>query len=139
MTGSTGVPPAATGTAPAARGGRRKIAVCAVEDLPVGERRIVDTGRRQVAVFNLRGEYFALPNVCTHQRGPLCEGKISGTLVASEETGWSPRWQHDGEVITCPWHGLEFHIRTGQCLAHPAVKLRSYEVLVEDGIVTLVA
>jgi nitrite reductase (NADH) small subunit len=117
---------------------RRQIDVCPLEELPEGARRIVDTGRREVAVFNVRGELYALPNVCSHQLGPLCEGKITGTLVASEETGWVARWEYDGEVITCPWHGLEFHIKTGRCLAHPEVRLRSYEVLVEDGMVKLV-
>lgn len=125
------------GSATASTRTRRRIDVCPLEELPDGSRRIVDTGRREVGVFNVGGELYALPNVCSHQLGPLCEGKISGTLVTSEENEWVPRWEYEGEVITCPWHGLEFHIKTGRCLAHPEVRLRSYEVLVEDGMVKL--
>ena len=115
----------------------RTFDVCRAEDLPDGARAMVDIGRRTVAVFNIRGDYYALPNVCSHQLGPLCEGRITGTLTASEADGWSPRWELEGEVISCPWHGLEFHIPSGRCLAHPEVKLRSYEVSVEDGVVKL--
>lgn len=111
--------------------------VCRVEDLLEGERAMVNIGSRKVGVFNLKGSYYALPNLCAHQLGPLCEGRITGTLTASEGTNWSPRWDLDGEVIACPWHGLEFHIPSGRCLAHPEVKLRTYEVTVEDGVVKL--
>jgi nitrite reductase/ring-hydroxylating ferredoxin subunit len=38
-----------------------------------------------------------------------------------------------GEVITCPWHQLEFHVPTGRCLAFPHLKVRSYEVVVDGG------
>ncbi len=44
----------------------------------------------------------------------------------------------DGEIVTCPWHGMEFDITTGRCLANPKVRLRSYPVTVEDGQVKLV-
>jgi nitrite reductase (NADH) small subunit len=43
----------------------------------------------------------------------------------------------DGEVLVCPWHGLEYHIPTGQCLAFPNIKLRRYDVSVEDGQVVI--
>jgi nitrite reductase/ring-hydroxylating ferredoxin subunit len=64
-------------------------------------------------------------------------GRVSGTLDRREETGWQLQWIHDGEIITCPWHGMEYHVPTGQCLAYPEVKLRTYEVWVEDGMVML--
>jgi nitrite reductase/ring-hydroxylating ferredoxin subunit len=40
---------------------------------------------------------------------------------------------HEGQILTCPWHRLEFNITTGQCLAFPRRKLRSDPVTVEDG------
>ena len=61
-------------------------------EIPEGERRIVQIGERQIGVFNVRGQYYALPNICIHQAGPLCEGRISGTLVAGVETGWKFEW-----------------------------------------------
>ena len=40
---------------------------------------------------------------------------------------------NEGEIVACPWHGLEYHIPTGRCLAFSNIKLRTYKVLVEDG------
>lgn len=104
-------------------------------EIPPGERRIVSIEGREVGVFNLAGQYYALPNICFHQSGPLCEGRISGTLTARAETGWKTEWVYEGEVVTCPWHALEFHIPTGQCLAFPNRRLRTYPVKVEDGVI----
>ena len=49
------------------------------------------------------------------------------------ENDWRFEWVHDGEVVVCPWHGLEYHVPTGRCLAYPNIKLRRYEVVVESG------
>ena len=40
-------------------------------------------GKLEIGVFNVDGQYYALPNVCLHQFGPLCAGRISGTLSAT--------------------------------------------------------
>ena len=108
-------------------------------EIPAGERRIVKVGEREIGVFNVRGQYYALPNICIHQAGPLCEGRISGTLVANEQTTWKFEWGFEGEIVTCPWHALEYNITTGQCLAFPKRRVRSYPVRVADGqvLVTL--
>jgi nitrite reductase (NADH) small subunit len=108
--------------------------VGSVSDFPEGSHRVVRVGGREVGVFNIRGEFYALPNLCPHQTGPLCEGKTTtGTLVAGEETGWKLEWACEGEIMACPWHGLEYHVPTGRCLAFPNIRLRRYEVEVEDG------
>jgi nitrite reductase/ring-hydroxylating ferredoxin subunit len=111
--------------------------VASVADFPPGAQRVVPVGNRTVGVFNINGAFYALPNLCPHQLGPLCRGRVSGTLAASKETGWKLEWVQEGEIITCPWHALEYHIPTGQCLAHPEVRLRSYEVWVEGDQVML--
>jgi len=113
----------------------RRIPVGPIEELPAGARTIVDAGGIQIGVFNIDGDFHAIPNLCVHQWGPLCAGELSGTLAASPETDWRYRWVRDGTIIICPWHSLEFDLTTGQCLAYPRVKLRRYEVSVEDGVV----
>src|SRR5258707_13128042 len=105
--------------------------VANVDDLPEGKHIVVNVRGREIGVFNVRGRYYALPNVCLHQNGPLCRGAISGTVIASAETGWKRAWGHDGEIIVCPWHSLEFNITTGQCLAYPHRSLPTYKVKVE--------
>lgn len=108
-----------------------------VADFPPGTHRVVPVGKRTIGVFNVNGAFYALPNLCPHQLGPLCRGHVSGTLAARKETGWKLEWVRDGEIITCPWHALEYQIVTGQCLAHPEVRLRSYEVWVENDLVKI--
>ncbi len=46
-------------------------------------------------------------------------------------------WFQDGEVIICPWHGLEFDITTGRCLARRRARLRQYPVRVEGDTVVV--
>ncbi len=106
-------------------------------DFPPGTHRIVKVRNVEIGVFNVAGRYYALPNVCTHQFGPLCEGTVNGTTACNAATGWRYAWVRDGEIVTCPWHGMEFDITTGRCLANPRVRLRSYLVTVEDGQVKL--
>jgi nitrite reductase (NADH) small subunit len=105
---------------------RREHTIARVGDLKPGEGRIVTVGQLRIGLFRIGDEYYALPNICPHQRGPLSEGKLGGAIVASAETGWQPEWALDGEVVSCPWHGLEFHVPTGQCLAYPDLRLRRY-------------
>ena len=70
----------------------REHVVGPVSEFPDGSHRVVDVGGRQIGVFNIRGTFHALPNICPHQTGPVCEAKqVVGTLLATEETGLGPR------------------------------------------------
>jgi nitrite reductase (NADH) small subunit len=118
----------------------REIVVGRLADFPEGTHKVVSAGRRQIGVFNIGGRFYGLPNLCPHQTGPLCEARrTTGTLVADAASGWRPRWTLEGEVIACPWHGMEYHVPTGRCLADPAITLRRYEVDVrgEDVVVRI--
>lgn len=99
-----------------------------IDELPEGAQKVVSVGGREIGVFNVQGNYYALPNNCFHQNGPLCRGAISGTVEANESTEWKPTWGRDGEIIICPWHTLEFDIKTGRCLADPRHRLPIYKV-----------
>ena len=112
--------------------------VAKVADVPEGEHLVVEVRGRSIGVFNVHGRYYALPNACFHQNGPLCQGAVSGTVIATAATGWQRAWQHEGEIIVCPWHALEFDITTGQCLAYPKRKLPTWEVQVNGDDLTVV-
>jgi nitrite reductase (NADH) small subunit len=108
-------------------------------DFPPGTHRVVEVDGRSVGVFNIGGRLYGLLNRCAHQGGPLCTGRmVTGTLAADAASDWRRRWVLDGEVIACPWHGLEYHVPTGQCLAFPHIRVRRYDVRVEgdDVVVT---
>jgi nitrite reductase (NADH) small subunit len=114
--------------------------VGSVGDFPVGSHQVVKVGRREIGIFNIRGTFYALPNLCPHQAGPLCRGeRLSGTVAASanDRGTWDLDWVMDGEVIACPWHGLEFHVPTGRCLAFPKLTVRTYDVLVDGDAVRI--
>ncbi len=106
--------------------------VAAVEEVPPGSRKRLSLEGREIALFNLAGEFFALGDKCPHESGSLCAGKIIG-LAAADEPG-KYRLERDGEFVKCPWHGWEFDIRTGQSWCDPALtRVRVYEAHVEQG------
>ena len=78
------------------------VKVAKANEIEPGQARLVDVKGKQIALFNVGGEFFALDNTCTHRGGPLAQGQVSGTEV------------------TCPWHGATFDIRTGVVVGPPA-------------------
>jgi 3-phenylpropionate/trans-cinnamate dioxygenase ferredoxin subunit len=78
------------------------VKVASTSELAPGEARQVTARGKEIALFNIDGEFFALDNACTHDDGPLAEGEISGS------------------EIVCPFHGARFDIRTGEVLCPPA-------------------
>ena len=110
-----------------------EFATLTAADLPEGTHTVVEVEGREVGVFNVRGRFYALPNVCFHQNGPLCRGLVSGTLVATPESGWERVWAHEGEIVTCPWHLLEWNVTTGRCVNYQNRRLPLYRVERADG------
>ena len=78
------------------------VKVAKANEIEPGQARLVDVKGKQIALFNVGGEFFALDNTCTHRGWPLAEGQIAGTEV------------------TCPWHGATFDVRTGAVVGPPA-------------------
>lgn len=98
------------------------IRVASVAELPPGSCGEYVAGERIVALFNVGGRFHALDGICPHQGGPLGKGTLSGCIV------------------TCPWHGFQFDVTTGQhqtskSLVHPTfpVKVEGDEVFVDVG------
>ncbi len=82
---------------------------------PGDEPIIVEINRRWVAIFNVSGDYYAIEDRCTHDDGPLAEGKL------------------EGYVIECPRHYATFDVRTGKVLSPPAmIDVPTYEIRVVD-------
>lgn len=111
---------------------KNRFVVARVEDLPDGERMIVEVNGRSVGLFNVGGEYHALLNRCPHQNGPLCLGDVLNLVEASKPGDY--RFDAETKVISCPWHGWEFDLRTGQSYFDPArTRVKSYRVDVASG------
>ena len=106
-----------------------KHVVCTVEALPPGERKLIDVAGRSIGVFNINGEFYAIRNTCPHQGGPLCEGRVTGFIMARVPGEYS--YTRRGEIVRCPWHGWEFDIKTGQSWFDPVqTRVRAYPVSV---------
>lgn len=84
-------------------------------DCPPGQGRECVAGDRIIAVFNMDGEFQALDGICPHQGGPLGKGCLQGTLV------------------TCPWHGWQFDVCTGQHQTSKSLVHPTFPVKVCDG------
>jgi 3-phenylpropionate/trans-cinnamate dioxygenase ferredoxin subunit len=110
---------------------KRQVVARALDVAP-GQCKIVTVNGREIGVFNLNGEYFALANRCPHEGGPLCQGSII-PLIQSDGPGQYRLTRHK-EFLRCPWHGWEFEIRTGQSWCDPkSTRARQFEVKVESG------
>jgi 3-phenylpropionate/trans-cinnamate dioxygenase ferredoxin subunit len=109
----------------------RSHVVARVEDIPPGGRLIVDVDGRSIGVFNVAGRFHALRNGCPYKGGALCEGPICGTTLPTEDRTF--RYGQEGQIVRCAWHGWEFDITTGQALADPQFRARTYPVTVDDG------
>jgi 3-phenylpropionate/trans-cinnamate dioxygenase ferredoxin subunit len=110
---------------------KRQVVAKASEVAP-GSVKLVTVAGREIGIFNLGGEFFALGNRCPHAGGPLCAGKIVALVQSSGPGNYS--LARDKEFLRCPWHGWEFDIRTGQSWCDPnSVKARPFAVMVEPG------
>lgn len=108
------------------------------DELDDGERVIVDVDGIEIAVFDVDGEYHAVLNYCVHQGGPACEGALMGTLDVDDSPERALSYERDGRVVSCPWHGWEFDVTTGEHIAPTGYELPTYDVVVDDGDLYLV-
>lgn len=100
-----------------------------------GAKRIIDTNRGEIGVFNVDGDYYAISNTCAHQGGPLCEGAVLEDVTAEFE-GVGERVTEtftEEKVVKCPWHGWEYHLDSGDLAGDDKVSLPTYAVVEEDG------
>ena len=100
--------------------------IAAVEELPVGTRKIVEVNGHEIGVFNVRGTFYALLNHCPHRAGPLCKGRQRPLVVSNGVNHID--YEREDEIIKCPWHQWEFDLKTGVALYDPKLRVRTYQV-----------
>ncbi|HLD74667.1 MAG TPA: non-heme iron oxygenase ferredoxin subunit [Bdellovibrionota bacterium] len=86
--------------------------VAKVSDLESGQSKTVEVNGQAIALFKIGDEFYATQNDCLHRQGPLGEGYL------------------EGGVVTCPWHGWQFDVKTGKAQMGPG-SLKTYSVKVE--------
>src|SRR5262245_33578844 len=90
------------------------VRIAGEQDLKPGDVGEYVAADRIVALFNVDGTFYALDGICPHQGGPLGKGALTGCIV------------------TCPWHGFQFDVTTGQhqtsrSLVHPTFAVKVAE------------
>ena len=87
---------------------------------------------RELGVFNIDGRGARDPQSLPTPARPTLR-----RLGLGHDRRWTAHrrqlaWIWEGEVVTCPWHSLEFHVPTGRCVAFEEIRLRTYDVRVSD-------
>ncbi len=91
----------------------RFVKMATLDELPPGGTREIEHDGRIYALFNREGTIVAIDGICPHQGGPLAEGFVEGTLV------------------TCPWHGWQFDLKTGCMPGSARIKVSVFAVKIE--------
>jgi nitrite reductase/ring-hydroxylating ferredoxin subunit len=88
-------------------------------ELEAGAMRAVDVDGIHVLVSRSGdGRVCAIANACTHRGGPLNEG------------------ERNGNVVTCPWHGSQFDLCSGEVLRGPAREPQQrFEARLREGMI----
>jgi naphthalene 1,2-dioxygenase system ferredoxin subunit len=85
-----------------------------ISDVPADRGLHLKVADREIALFNLAGELYAIGGICTHGAARLANGYI------------------EGELIECPQHAGTFEIKTGRAVDYPCtVNVKKYDVRVE--------
>ncbi len=85
--------------------------------VPEGRGITVHAAGRNVALFKVGGDVFALDGICPHKGGPLGEGHCE-----------------EGHVY-CPMHGWKFDVRSGACEERPDRPAATLPVRITDQMI----
>ncbi len=72
------------------------VRAAAIQDVPEGSIRKVETGGQSVLLANVKGTFYAVAAKCPHMGGDLSRGTLKGT------------------VVECPRHGSQFDVKDGR-------------------------
>lgn len=78
------------------------VRVMSLAELPDGRMQSCELSGREIVLCRVKGEVYALDNVCTHAFARMNEGRLKGTR------------------LICPMHGASFDVRNGAVLGSPA-------------------
>jgi nitrite reductase/ring-hydroxylating ferredoxin subunit len=109
--------------------------ICRLDDLePGGLLGVEVDGVAVVVARTPKGEVHVLRDRCSHAGARLSRGRLL-QKVSGDEVGAYVLCE-DEYVVRCPWHGYEYDVETGRCIADARRdRVRTYEVTVDDGVV----
>jgi len=84
------------------------------DNLEIGKSAIIEVGNKEIALFNYKGDFYAIDNTCPHRGSPLGEGRI--------EEG----------ILICPGHEWRFELKSGWCPQNPELSTEVYPIKVHN-------
>ena len=90
----------------------KPVRVCRRDEVAPGEFRCVEVEGTRILLYDVSGVLYATSATCAHLGGPLDMGVFEEGLV------------------TCPWHGWQFDVRTGESIYDPGRRVATYSVSV---------
>lgn len=97
------------------------IALIAADAVPPGQAAEVVAAGRIFAVYNVSGVFHVLDGICPHAGGPLGKGTLNG------------------HTVTCPWHGWQFDVQSGQHCLSDHICQATWTPEIVDGMVCIPA
>jgi 3-phenylpropionate/trans-cinnamate dioxygenase ferredoxin subunit len=99
------------------------LTVCSLQDLAAGAMRLTRWKDLDILVANCDGVVHAMEDRCSHDDGPLHEGRLDSAAC----------------TVECPRHGSIFDLSSGRPLCLPAYKpVATFPVRVESGVIKVV-
>ena len=74
-------------------------------EIPIGKMKKISVQGKEILIANVNGNFYAIGNVCTHERGDLSQGTL------------------EGKVVTCHRHKSKFDVTTGKVVSPPKMVL----------------
>lgn len=77
-------------------------------------------GETEIIVYKIGDQFFAYENACLHRGAPLTHSTVDEKCM-----------------ITCPWHGWRFDVKTGSLQGDQNLKLTQHKVKVQGEMLML--
>ncbi|MDD4786037.1 MAG: Rieske (2Fe-2S) protein [Pirellulales bacterium] len=98
------------------------IPIAKVSDVPEGRAKAFTIAGREIALFHVKGRFYALDDYCPHMGESLSIGEVYG------------------DAVLCARHLWAFRLADGVCLDVPSLSAGTFEVRVEgDDVLVRIA
>ena len=88
-----------------------------LDQIPAGTSCFVRIADKDIALFNVDGNIYAIADTCAHQGSSPAQRTLAG------------------KVVTCRSHGWRYDVTTGYLTSSPGFGVASYPVQVVDGTI----
>ena len=88
----------------------RFMRVADISDIDGGKMKKITLADRTVLIANVKGNYYAVDNECTHFGGDLSKGVL------------------EENIVTCPIHKAKFDVTTGKVISSPTKALERPDI-----------